>query len=170
MLQPSTLFGAWGPALSTYASPRFFLSFFLSCAETEGRQKKKKGVKKKRGRRKKDPPTANLPEAYQKVCKECMKVFTDRFPGRDTWPRLECIDPLTGWPCPGIRHSWKCVEVAPSYCSSKKEKLPRDRTRLGPRSCCDLNLLRADASQLQRAGLEQRIAFGPAETQGFKAK
>ena len=44
MLQPSTPFGASGPALSTYASPRFFLSFFPAL--------KQKGAKKKRRKKK----------------------------------------------------------------------------------------------------------------------
>ena len=57
MLQPSTPFGARGPALSPHASPRFFLSFFPAL--------KQKGAKKKRAREKKKKAPKNRPSKIQ---------------------------------------------------------------------------------------------------------
>ena len=65
MLQPSTPFGAWGPALSPYASPRFFLSFFPALKQ-KGAKKKKRAPKKKK-RAPKNRPSVSWAEGTPRI-------------------------------------------------------------------------------------------------------
>ena len=120
VLQPNTPFRAWGVAtlllgLGVLLSPRmhrrasFFLSFFLSCAKTEGRQKKKR-------RRKIGPPSETVQKSNIETCVWLILSGLRWFPILNSvtlatisnpTPNGSIFQVLRPWPLCRVRRRWR---------------------------------------------------------------